>query len=322
MAEEQPKEDDTLNMRVYHTLKANKINNLGIITQEEYNRFVDALYAKPVPDYKQIPSIIRLPPILDSLAQALQITNNNFFLKPDVSHVRPGRKENFNQDLRIEEMKGLLNFMSSTNIAYTDANEKHQNFMLVGIDSKDPKRLNRVVFNKDMLGNYIVTIEKVYTHNLNNPHYKRVGAGLAPAIWIDFYSSQSPLTTFAPSPTPSGSPNNVSIPQTTKLSIDIVKNIGTVTAENFQEKLQYMCRLNKKETILVIASALTNMMTPNEAQKLDDLFKKELKAMPPSIDKTRQFTRLINGIAKGKVSLHKAQRKSKKHHHNHDDRGR
>lgn len=320
MAKEQS--NNSIKMKVYHTLKEDEIRGLKIITQTEFNAIVDALYAKPLPDYKNIPSIIRLPSIKETLSKALGVQNSNFFLKSGLGHVRPDRKSGLGQgqDLRIEEMKGLLGFMTTVDTAFIDMREKHQNFMLVGIDESNYSRINRIIFNKDKLGNYIVTIGKVKTEDMNDINYKRVGAGVAPAIWRGYCSNLPPLTTLVLSPTPSGAPDKGSIPQMSKMSMGIDKNNGKITAENFQAKLQYMCSLNKKETIFVIAHYIINMMTQEEKQKLDKTLQKEFSKMPPSIDKVKQFTNLMKNVATGKVTLNN-KRHNKEKMKNNNKRG-
>ncbi len=165
-------------LETHHVLKENEVKNLEIVTQEEFNRIVDALYQEPKPDYKNIPNIIRLPAINEQLAKELGVENANFFLKANVAHVRPERKSVYNQDLRIEEMKGMLDFIRNTNTAYIDSDGRHKNFMLVGFDSKDKAKANKIVFNQDELGNYIVTIGKIQSAEFEKKQYSKVAVGV------------------------------------------------------------------------------------------------------------------------------------------------
>lgn len=191
---------DIPELKIYHTLKEEKTKNLEIITQEEFDRIVDALYQDGKPDYKNIPEIIRLPKVNDELAAKLNIDNENFFLKTNIAHARPQRKGGYAQSLRKEEMKGMLDFISSCQTAYVDTDEQHQNFFLAGLDEKDNKKANKIVFNKDELGNYIVTIGKVDIVNLQEKNYTKVAVGVEPTIW-SVHEERSPATMLRPSTT-------------------------------------------------------------------------------------------------------------------------
>lgn len=180
---EEEKELPTL--KTHSELKEEKIQNLQTVTQEEFNNIVESLYQPGKPDYKNIPEIIRLPKINSEVAEKLGIENENFFLKTNVAHVRPQRKGGYNQSLRKEEMKGMLDFIASCQTAYIDSDERHQNFFLAGLDEQDNTKSNKIVFNKDKLGNYIVTIGKVDTFNLEEPKYTKVAVGVEPTIWME-----------------------------------------------------------------------------------------------------------------------------------------
>lgn len=164
-------------------LKESEIKNLRTVSQNEFHKIVDALYQAPAPDYKNIPQIIKLPEINPLLASKLGIKNSNFFLRTGIAHVRPQRKGGYGQSLRIDEMKGLLDFLKNCQTAYIYTNKKHQNFFLAGLDEKDKVKTNKVVFNKDKLGNYIVTIGKIDTSDLNEKEYTEVAVGFEPTIW-------------------------------------------------------------------------------------------------------------------------------------------
>ena len=169
-------------LKIHSELKEEKIQNLQIVTQEEFNRIVDSLYQPGKPDYRNIPEIIRLPKMNGGLAKKLGIKNENFFLKTNAAHVRPQRKGGYNQSFRKEEMKGMLDFIAGCQTAYIDSDERHQNFFLAGLDEQDNKKSNKIVFNKDKLGNYIVTIGKVESADLNSKNYTKVAVGVEPTI--------------------------------------------------------------------------------------------------------------------------------------------
>lgn len=200
LREENGMADETAaNMKVRSVLKQSEIENLTIISQEEFNDVVDLLY-QDKPDYRSIPNVIRLPDIDRELAGKLGIENASFFLKTNIAHVRPQRKGTYGQELRMEEMKSLLDFIPSCKTAYVDTDVRHQNFFLAGLDEQDGKKANKVVFNKDELGNYIVTIAKVNTSNLYEKEYTKVAVGVEPTIW-SVQKERSPATMLRPSTT-------------------------------------------------------------------------------------------------------------------------
>ena len=232
-------EERNVALEIRHVLKEGEIHNLPIVTQKEFNRIVDSLYHEPKPDYKNIPNVIRLPGINPELAKKLDVKNANFFLKTNIAHVRPSRKSSYNQDLRIEEMKGMLDFIKNANIAYIDNDERHKNFMIVGSDSQDSKKANKIVFNQDELGNYIVTIGKIQSVEFEKKQYDKVAVGVEPTIWREF-DTPALATMLRPSTTLS---NKVTISQTAEKSNDIIQ--GQSPAE--EERNVALEETNQKE---------------------------------------------------------------------------
>ena len=232
-------EERNVALEIRHVLKEGEIHNLPIVTQKEFNRIVDSLYHEPKPDYKNIPNVIRLPGINSELAKKLDVKNANFFLKTNIAHVRPSRKSSYNQDLRIEEMKGMLDFIKNANIAYIDNDERHKNFMIVGSDSQDSKKANKIVFNQDELGNYIVTIGKIQSVEFEKKQYDKVAVGVEPTIWREF-DTPALATMLRPSTTLS---NKVTISQTAEKSNDIIQ--GQSPAE--EERNVALEETNQKE---------------------------------------------------------------------------
>ncbi len=56
-----------------------------------------------------------------------------------------------------------------------------KNFILVELDKKDRNKVNAIAFNKDVNGNYLVTVGKKDRSSFNGK-YKAVGVGVAPTI--------------------------------------------------------------------------------------------------------------------------------------------
>ena len=229
-------------LKIHSELKEEKIKNLKTVTQEEFDRIVEALYQDGKPDYKSIPEIIRLPKLNDELAGKLNIDNENFFLKTNIAHSRPQRKGGYDQNLRKEEMKGMLDFISSCQTAYIDTDEQHQNFFLAGLDEKDNTKANKIVFNKDELGNYIVTIGKVDTVNLQEKNYAKVAVGVEPTIW-SVHEERSPATMLRPSTTLA---TEETIPQVTQKSINEQKTKIQILEQDDNEQLVAMAMASRK----------------------------------------------------------------------------
>ncbi len=233
---------DIPELKIHSELKEEKIKNLEVIKQEEFDRIVEALYQDGKPDYKSIPEIIRLPKLNDELAGKLNIENENFFLKTNIAHSRPQRKGGYDQNLRKEEMKGMLDFISSCQTAYIDTDEQHQNFFLAGLDEKDNTKANKIVFNKDELGNYIVTIGKVDTVNLQEKNYAKVAVGVEPTIW-SVHEERSPATMLRPSTTLA---TEETIPQVTQKSINEQKTRLQILEQEDNEHLVAMAMESRK----------------------------------------------------------------------------
>lgn len=229
----QSRKDYIPELKTHSELKAEKIKNLEIITQEEFDRIVDALYQDGKPDYKNIPEIIRLPKLNDELAAKLNIDNENFFLKTNIAHSRPQRKGGYAQSLRKEEMKGMLDFISSCKNAYIDTDEQHKNFFIAGLDEKDNTKANKIVFNKDELGNYIVTIGKVETADFNSKNYAKVAVGVEPTIWRA--QNEHPIATMLRSSTTLATEENIS--QVAEKSINEQKTKLQIIEQEDKEQL-------------------------------------------------------------------------------------
>ena len=231
-------------LKIHSELKEEKIKNLEIITQEEFDRIIDALYQDGKPDYKNIPEIIRLPKLNDELTAKLNIDNENFFLKTNIAHSRPQRKGGYDQSLRKEEMKGMLDFITSCQTAYIDTDERHQNFFLAGLDEKDNTKANKIVFNKDKLGNYIVTIGKVEAADFNSKNYAKVAVGVEPTIWR--VQNEHPIATMLRSSTTLATEET--IPQVTQKSINEQKTKLQILEQEDKEQLEAIV-MTARETI-------------------------------------------------------------------------
>lgn len=176
-------QQENIVLKTYHTLKQEEINGLEEITQEEFNLIIDSLYEQPNPDYKNIPNLIKLPQLKKELAQKLGVENANFFMKSQIAHVRPNRKGSYGQAFDMEEYKLIPKVIRETNFIVID--KYFKNFQIVFDDKSNPCKINKIVFNKDELGNYLVTIGKVDRENaFSEERNAVVSVGVAPTIQI------------------------------------------------------------------------------------------------------------------------------------------
>ena len=60
---------------------------------------------------------------------------------------------------------------------------ENRNFFLAGFDEQNNSKVNKIIFNKDLNGNYIVTIGKIDAVQIEAKKYNKVAVGVAPTIW-------------------------------------------------------------------------------------------------------------------------------------------
>lgn len=141
----------------YREVKARKDLSPKITTQKQFDIFVDNLFNK---NYKEAVSTIHLPQINRKLLKQLGIKDNTqFIFKARYPHINPQRKANEGQALREEEYKAIPNAIKNAKEAYID--KENHNFFIVFEDLNDKSKINKIVFNKTIKGNYLVTIGKV-----------------------------------------------------------------------------------------------------------------------------------------------------------------
>lgn len=141
----------------YREVKARKDLSPKITTQKQFDIFVDNLFNK---NYKEAVSTIHLPQINRKLLKQLGIKDNTqFIFKARYPHINPQRKANEGQALREEEYKAIPNAIKNAKEAYID--KENHNFFIIFQDLKDKSMVNKIVFNKTIKGNYLVTIGKV-----------------------------------------------------------------------------------------------------------------------------------------------------------------
>ncbi len=166
-------------LKTYHTLKKEDVENLQVISDEEFSDIVDSIILN---DYKNIPNAVRLPNIKEELSEKLGLEKDSaFILKKSATHIRPDRKGGYGQAFDTEEYRMIPSVIRNADFAVVDNTFK--NFQLIFDDKDDETKINKIIFNKDELGNYLVTIGKVDRESAFSEERNTVVAvGVAPTI--------------------------------------------------------------------------------------------------------------------------------------------
>ena len=166
-------------LMTHNRLKEDDIKNLEVITDEDFSDIIDSMLLN---DYRHIPNVIRLPNIRGDLAEKLGLEKDSaFIMKNGISHIRPDRKGSYGQAFSDEEYRMIPEVMRNANFAVVD--KYFKNFQIVFDDQNEENKVNKIVFNKDKLGNYLITIGKVDRQNaFSEERNEVVGVGFAPTI--------------------------------------------------------------------------------------------------------------------------------------------
>lgn len=169
----------TPELRTHNRLKEDDIRNLEVISDEDFSDIIDSMLLN---DYRHIPNVIRLPNIRGDLAEKLGLEKDAaFVMKNGISHIRPDRKGSYGQAFSDEEYRMIPEVMRNAIFAVVDRYFK--NFQIVFDDQNEENKVNKIVFNKDKLGNYLITIGKVDRQNaFSEERNEVVGVGFAPTI--------------------------------------------------------------------------------------------------------------------------------------------
>lgn len=169
----QPNVSDGVQTEFKNRIDAPEIKNLAVCSDADFARYVDDLFNG---NYKNLPSVIRMPDLNGKLTQKLHLANVHcYMLKNRFTHINPIRKGRYNQDFRIEEYKEIPRIIRNARIALYDIQKK--NFALAAYDKKDKNKVNTITFNKDINGNYLVTIGKKDRLSFGSGEYKIIGGG-------------------------------------------------------------------------------------------------------------------------------------------------
>ncbi len=177
--EKQDRYNEVPELKTYNVLKEEDVHGLEIISDEEFSDIVDSIILN---DYKNIPNSIRLPNLNDQLAEKLGLSKDTaFILKKNATHIRPDRKGGYGQAFDTEEYRLIPEIVRTATFAVID--KAFKNFQIVFDDINDETKINKLVFNKDKLGNYLVTLGKVDRENTFSLERNSVVAvGVAPTI--------------------------------------------------------------------------------------------------------------------------------------------
>ena len=183
-------------LRTHNRLKEDDIRNLEVITDEDFSDIIDSMLLN---DYRHIPNVIRLPNIRGDLAEKLGLEKDAaFIMKNGISHIRPARKGAYEQAFDDEEYRSIPKIIREATFAVID--KRYNNFQFVFDDEENEKMINKIVFNKDKLGNYLVTVGKVNRRDsFSEAINEVVGVGVAPTI--SALRGEPPATRLRPSPT-------------------------------------------------------------------------------------------------------------------------
>lgn len=144
------------NLKEYNAHKSSKAVR-KITQQTEFDDFVEKLFNT---DYKNAPTVVRLPKMNKGLLKTLGLNENTqFIFKARYAHISPSRKAMENQSLTREEYKQIPEAVRNAKYAYID--KKNNNFFIAFEDKNDLRKMNKIVFNKTTKGNYVVTVSKV-----------------------------------------------------------------------------------------------------------------------------------------------------------------
>ena len=177
--EKQDRYNEVPELKTYNVLKEEDVHGLEIISDEEFSDIVDSIILN---DYKNIPNSIRLPNLNDQLAEKLGLSKDTaFILKKNATHIRPDRQGGYGQAFDTEEYRLIPEVVRTATFAVID--KAFKNFQIVFDDINDETKINKLVFNKDKLGNYLVTLGKVDRENTFSLERNSVVAvGVAPTI--------------------------------------------------------------------------------------------------------------------------------------------
>lgn len=173
------KKTEAPELKTYHILKEEDVKNLEIISDDDFSDIVDSIILN---DYKHIPNAVRLPNLNSKLSEKLGLSKDSaFILKKSATHIRPDRKGGYGQAFDTEEYRLIPQVLREATFAVVDTYFK--NFQIVFDDKDNDSKINKLVFNKDELGNYLLTIGKVDRESaFSEKRNTVVAVGVAPTI--------------------------------------------------------------------------------------------------------------------------------------------
>ena len=192
--------------------------------------------------------MIRLPDLNEELAAKLGLSKETVFvMKKSATHIRPDRKGSYNQALSFEEYCQIPKVIREATFAVVD--KRLRNFQIVFADVDNPYKINRIVFNKDEFGNYLVTVGKVGRHNSFSEKINTViGVGVAPTIQELRFPSKLPAARLRASPMAdnnivqdSAKKSRVCLPKDKAeyYSAVALKETDKLIKERYEEKAEY-----------------------------------------------------------------------------------
>lgn len=151
----------------------------SIASQKQFDDFIDSLFANP---HLREPKAVRLPDLNRQLMKQIGLDKNtSFIFSSRYFHISPARKAGEGQDLRREEYKEIPDVIKNAKQAILTRN--NGGFKLLFRDKANPDKVNKIIFNKTIRGNFIINVSKVDKRNAYIPKIEKVvGEGVAPSI--------------------------------------------------------------------------------------------------------------------------------------------
>ncbi len=211
-----------LDLKTMHKLKAAAIN-APTATQQQYEAYYRAMWSGDKQQISKTLPFIKIAHFNETFSKLFGIEKQAvFFTKNSIYHARPERKGMYEQDLPEAFVKDIPNIINNAQGGFYD--KAHRNFFIVkplrdyGIDSN---QLGFIHFNKDILGNYIVTMKRADPMELNGGNFVEVGRGFEPPYNVGNQngSPSTSLSQLSASPT-----SNASNPTTSPLKDGLQSN--------------------------------------------------------------------------------------------------
>lgn len=148
------------------------LDKLSIATSDEFNDFLSKIAKR---DYHNTPKILKIATLNNELKAIINHNNNAnvFITRARAGHISERRKGTYKQALRIEEQRQIPNIINNAKEAYIDGGS---GFVIPFKDVQDTNKLNFIILNSDINGNFLITAKKINLKDFENI-YKKANEG-------------------------------------------------------------------------------------------------------------------------------------------------